>query len=111
MLSSSRSTSKLSTTISRAVSSAAASVQTVLQSAPAAVSSAAASVQTVLQSAPARGFGSAVEKQALGPKSAALVDIEEKYAAHNYHPLPVVFAEAHGCRVTYVYPIISVVLS
>lgn len=93
MLSSSRSTSKLSTTISRAVSSAA------------------ASVQTVLQSAPARGFGSAVEKQALGPKSAALVDIEEKYAAHNYHPLPVVFAEAHGCRVTYVYPIISVVLS
>jgi ornithine--oxo-acid transaminase len=28
-----------------------------------------------------------------------LIDIETKYSAHNYHPIPVVFAKAKGCYV------------
>jgi acetylornithine/succinyldiaminopimelate/putrescine aminotransferase len=27
----------------------------------------------------------------------ALIAMEEKYAAHNYHPLPAVFSKAKGC--------------
>ncbi|GJP62121.1 hypothetical protein CLOP_g19215 [Closterium sp. NIES-67] len=32
--------------------------------------------------------------------SSELIAMEEKSSAHNYHPLPVVFAEAHGARIT-----------
>ncbi|CAI5483793.1 unnamed protein product [Closterium sp. Yama58-4] len=32
--------------------------------------------------------------------SSELITMEEKSSAHNYHPLPVVFAEAHGARIT-----------
>jgi ornithine--oxo-acid transaminase len=32
--------------------------------------------------------------------SAAHIDLTEQYAAHNYHPLPVVLAEGEGCWVT-----------
>ncbi|CAG8950929.1 hypothetical protein HYFRA_00003146 [Hymenoscyphus fraxineus] len=31
--------------------------------------------------------------------TAAAIDAEHKYAAHNYHPLPIVFARAQGCSV------------
>ncbi|KAA1131013.1 hypothetical protein PGTUg99_025445 [Puccinia graminis f. sp. tritici] len=31
--------------------------------------------------------------------SQALIDLEHQYGAHNYHPLPVVFDRAEGCRV------------
>ncbi|RDL41407.1 Ornithine aminotransferase [Venustampulla echinocandica] len=31
--------------------------------------------------------------------TAEAIDAENKYAAHNYHPLPVVFARAQGCSV------------
>ncbi len=27
------------------------------------------------------------------------IEVENKYAAHNYHPLPIVFARAQGCSV------------
>jgi hypothetical protein len=79
MFSSSRTIAKVSSAAFRAASSLAASSRA--------------------SAVPARLMGSAHEKQALGPKSVSLVDVEEKYAAHNYHPLPVVFAEGHGCRV------------
>lgn len=32
----------------------------------------------------------------MGPKSKKSVDLEEKYGAHNYHPLPVVISRAKG---------------
>ena len=31
--------------------------------------------------------------------SAAAISVEAAYAAHNYHPLPVVFSRAQGCDV------------
>ncbi|CZT40248.1 probable ornithine aminotransferase [Rhynchosporium secalis] len=31
--------------------------------------------------------------------SAGAIEAEHKYAAHNYHPLPIVFARAEGCNV------------
>ncbi|CAG8438024.1 6826_t:CDS:2 [Ambispora gerdemannii] len=31
--------------------------------------------------------------------SQALINLEQEYAAHNYHPLPVVFAKAQGVHV------------
>ena len=31
--------------------------------------------------------------------SASAVEVEAKYAAHNYHPLPIVFARASGSSV------------
>jgi ornithine--oxo-acid transaminase len=33
-------------------------------------------------------------------RTEALLDLDERYAAHNYHPLPVVIAEAEGAWVT-----------
>ncbi|MCX7025436.1 MAG: ornithine--oxo-acid transaminase [Spirochaetes bacterium] len=33
-------------------------------------------------------------------KSQDFIDLDEKYGAHNYHPLPVVIANAKGCKVT-----------
>lgn len=35
---------------------------------------------------------------AVGPKAAELIKTEEKYAAHNYHPLPVVVSQSRGCK-------------
>ncbi|KAH6574042.1 hypothetical protein BASA50_010713 [Batrachochytrium salamandrivorans] len=37
---------------------------------------------------------------AAGKSSADIIALESKYGAHNYHPLPIVFAEAHGVYVT-----------
>lgn len=36
---------------------------------------------------------------ALGTKSQALMELEDKYGAHNYHPLPVVIAKGEGVHV------------
>ncbi len=33
------------------------------------------------------------------PRAQAFIDLEEKYGAHNYHPLPVVLARGKGCYV------------
>lgn len=33
----------------------------------------------------------------LALSSKGLIAMEEKFAAHNYHPLPAVFAKAKGC--------------
>jgi ornithine--oxo-acid transaminase len=36
----------------------------------------------------------------VGPKSARLLALEDKYGSHNYAPLPVVFSSAKGVEVT-----------
>src|SRR3954452_10409783 len=38
--------------------------------------------------------------QAAGTRADELLELAERYAAHNYHPLPVVVAEAEGAWVT-----------
>src|SRR3954453_24180046 len=38
--------------------------------------------------------------QAAGTRADELLELAERYAAHNYHPLPVVIAEADGGWVT-----------
>jgi ornithine--oxo-acid transaminase len=38
--------------------------------------------------------------QAAGTRAEALLELAERYAAHNYHPLPVVIAEGDGAWVT-----------
>jgi ornithine--oxo-acid transaminase len=38
--------------------------------------------------------------QAAGTRAGELLELAERYAAHNYHPLPVVIAEAEGAWVT-----------
>src|SRR6476469_357696 len=43
---------------------------------------------------PARG------KHAPAPQTEELLSLEERFVAHNYHPLPVVLAEAEGAWVT-----------
>jgi ornithine--oxo-acid transaminase len=35
-----------------------------------------------------------------GAASSALIDLAEEYSAHNYHPLPIVVAQAHGAWMT-----------
>ncbi|WP_237534464.1 ornithine--oxo-acid transaminase [Streptomyces sp. SID3343] len=35
-----------------------------------------------------------------GATSTALIDLAEEYSAHNYHPLPIVVAQAHGAWMT-----------
>ncbi|PVH86647.1 putative ornithine aminotransferase [Cadophora sp. DSE1049] len=39
------------------------------------------------------------ESQYHATSSASAIEAEHKYAAHNYHPLPIVFARAEGCNV------------
>src|SRR3954466_11265393 len=39
-------------------------------------------------------------EQTAGTRADELLDVAERYAAHNYHPLPVVAAEAEGAWVT-----------
>src|SRR3954468_10571994 len=39
-------------------------------------------------------------EQTAGTRAEELLDVAERYAAHNYHPLPVVIAEAEGAWVT-----------
>jgi ornithine--oxo-acid transaminase len=39
-------------------------------------------------------------EQTAGTRADELLDVAERYAAHNYHPLPVVIAEAEGAWVT-----------
>ncbi len=39
------------------------------------------------------------ESQYHATSSAGAIEAEHKYAAHNYHPLPIVFARAEGCNV------------
>lgn len=60
-----------------------------------------ASNKSNLLTTPVRGFAS-VDPAVVGSKSAKLIETEEKYAAHNYHPLPVVFEQASGVFVKYV---------
>lgn len=38
----------------------------------------------------------AVETNSSSSKSAAHIDLEDRYGAHNYHPLPVVIAKGEG---------------
>ena len=38
--------------------------------------------------------------QAAGTRTEELLALADRYAAHNYHPLPVVIAEAEGAWVT-----------
>merc|ERR1711967_19935 len=35
----------------------------------------------------------------MSPKAAAAIAKEDKYGAHNYHPLPVVLSKGQGCKV------------
>jgi ornithine--oxo-acid transaminase len=44
-----------------------------------------------------RGF--AVNTAGLSPKASEMVIKEDKYGAHNYHPLPVVLSKGEGCKV------------
>ena len=45
-----------------------------------------------------RWGGSAAEKPT-SPKAAALMELEDKHGAHNYHPIPVVMAKGKGAKV------------
>lgn len=40
------------------------------------------------------------QRSADGTTTASAIDVVETYAAHNYHPLPVVISDAEGCWVT-----------
>ena len=46
-----------------------------------------------------RALSAAVALDGLSDASAALIELEDKYGAHNYHPLPVVLAKGEGTRV------------
>jgi hypothetical protein len=46
--------------------------------------------------APAASFGAAAGEDLPGPRSAEFVELEDKYGAHNYHPLPVVLSRGKG---------------
>eukprot|EP00744_Colponema_vietnamica_P000855 GILI01001484.1.p1 GENE.GILI01001484.1~~GILI01001484.1.p1 ORF type:complete len:443 (-),score=140.68 GILI01001484.1:191-1519(-) len=45
---------------------------------------------------PSRNFASSAETAGLGANSLRCIDLEEKYGAHNYHPLPVVLERGEG---------------
>lgn len=45
------------------------------------------------------GNGSTTESRYHSSSTKSAIDAENKYAAHNYHPLPVVFARAQGADV------------
>lgn len=51
----------------------------------------------------ANGCRSAHTQSAHGPalsaKALELMGLEDKYGAHNYHPIPVVLAKGRGCKV------------
>jgi ornithine--oxo-acid transaminase len=52
--------------------------------------------------APAPAFqtiGAPVDPRYHATTTTAAIETEQKYAAHNYHPLPIVFARASGCSV------------
>ena len=62
------------------------------------------SVQKVAQNTAARSTGvrtlsAAVQEPPLSDASQAYIDLEDKYGAHNYHPLPVVLTKGLGTRV------------
>jgi len=46
-----------------------------------------------------RSFSAAVQEPLLSDVSASFIELEEKYGAHNYHPLPVVLSKGEGTRV------------
>jgi hypothetical protein len=45
---------------------------------------------------PLRTFSAAVQEPPLSDLSASYIELEEKYGAHNYHPLPVVLTRGKG---------------
>mmetsp|Transcript_1960 Transcript_1960/g.4523 ORF Transcript_1960/g.4523 Transcript_1960/m.4523 type:complete len:452 (-) Transcript_1960:439-1794(-) len=47
----------------------------------------------------ARAFSAAVQEPPISDLSQSYIDLEEKYGAHNYHPLPVVLSKGEGTRV------------
>ncbi|KAH7041041.1 ornithine aminotransferase [Microdochium trichocladiopsis] len=49
--------------------------------------------------APAAGDGTPSNSRFHAPSTKSAIEAEHKYAAHNYHPLPVVFAKASGVDV------------
>lgn len=46
-----------------------------------------------------RSFSAAVQEPPLSDAAAEHIDLEDKYGAHNYHPLPVVLTKGEGTRV------------
>lgn len=46
-----------------------------------------------------RSFSAAVQEPPISDASAAYIELEDKYGAHNYHPLPVVLSKGEGTRV------------
>jgi len=62
------------------------------------------SAQKVAQNAAARStgirsFSAAFQEPPISDVSQAYIDLEDKYGAHNYHPLPVVLSKGVGTRV------------
>jgi 4-aminobutyrate aminotransferase-like enzyme len=62
------------------------------------------SAQKVAQKATARStgirsFSAAFQEPPISDASQAYIDLEDKYGAHNYHPLPVVLSKGLGTRV------------
>ncbi len=47
-------------------------------------------------SAVARTFSAAVQEPLVSDLSQSYIDLEDKYGAHNYHPLPVVLSKGEG---------------
>jgi ornithine--oxo-acid transaminase len=45
---------------------------------------------------PLRSYSAAVQEPPLSDLSASYIELEEKYGAHNYHPLPVVLSKGKG---------------
>ena len=44
----------------------------------------------------ARSFSAAVQESPVSDLSASYIELEDKYGAHNYHPLPVVLTKGEG---------------
>ena len=39
-------------------------------------------------------------RETAAPSAASFIELDEQWSTHNYHPLPVVIAEASGATVT-----------
>ena len=44
----------------------------------------------------ARSFSAAAQESPVSDLSASYIELEDKYGAHNYHPLPVVLTKGEG---------------
>ncbi|KAL3795373.1 hypothetical protein HJC23_009546 [Cyclotella cryptica] len=56
-------------------------------------------LRTLSASTGVRSFSAAVHEPELSSLSASYIELENKYGAHNYHPLPVVLSKGRGTRV------------